>query len=77
MDPEFRRRIEKYDKIIYEYELKKYNDYCNILNFCNNYKPKNNIELLMKDFIKMQNKMIIEKLDSYGRSNLYLKTVYP
>jgi len=53
MDPEFRRRIEKYDKIIYEYELKKYNDYCNILNFCNNYKPKNNIELLMKDFIKM------------------------
>ena len=60
-DPEFRKRIEKYDKIINEDKLKRYNKYYETIKFCDKYKPKNNIERLIKG-LYIQNEIIIEKL---------------
>ena len=61
LDPDLQMRINKYDKIINEHKLKKYNDYYKTIKFCDNYKPKNNIERLIKG-LYIQNEMIMDKL---------------
>jgi len=63
-DPDFKKSIEKYDKIIDEYNLKhnkKINDK-NIIYFCDDFRPRNNLEGLLKGLF-IQNKIIIHQLN--------------
>ena len=59
LDPDLKKRIEKYDKIINEKE-QEYKNYCSVLKFVNEYEPANNVERIMKKFIFIQNQMLIE-----------------
>ena len=56
-DPEFKKRINKYEKIITDKE-QKYNNYCAILKIIYEYEPKNDIEKVMRRFIFLQNEML-------------------
>ena len=56
-DPEFKKRIETYDKII-EYEKMKYNNYCDILKKISEYTPNTDMEKIMRRFIFMQHEMV-------------------
>ena len=58
-DPDFKNRIEKYDKII-EYEKMKYKNYCDILNKISEYTPNTDMEKIMIRFIHMQHEMVKE-----------------
>jgi hypothetical protein len=59
LDPDLKKRIEKYNKIINEKE-QQYKNYCSVLKFINEYEPANNIERIMKKFIMVQNQMLVE-----------------
>ena len=63
-DPKFLKKIEKYDKIIDEYNyLKKKNiNDKNIIYFCDEFRPRNNLERLLKGLF-IQNKIIIHQLN--------------
>jgi len=63
-DPKFLKKIEKYDKIIDEYNYlkeKNINDK-NIIYFCDEFRPRNNLERLLKGLF-IQNKIIIHQLN--------------
>jgi hypothetical protein len=63
-DPKFLKKIEKYDKIIneYNYLLKKNINDKNIIYFCDEFRPRNNLERLLKGLF-IQNKIIIHQLN--------------
>ena len=63
-DPKFLKKIEKYEKIIDEYNyLKKKNiNDKNIIYFCDEFRPRNNLERLLKGLF-IQNKIIIHQLN--------------
>ena len=59
INPELKKRIETYDKII-EYEKMKYKNYCDILNKISAYEPNTDMEKIMRRFIFMQHDMVKE-----------------
>jgi hypothetical protein len=59
LDPDLKKRIEKYDKIINEKE-QEYKNYCDILKKISEYTPNTDMEKIMRRFIFMQNEMIKE-----------------
>jgi hypothetical protein len=59
INPELKKRIETYDKII-EYEKMKYKNYCDILKKISEYTPNTDMEKIMRRFIFMQHDMVKE-----------------
>ena len=57
MDSDLKKRIEKYDKIIEE-ENMKYKNYCHILKKILEHTPNTEMEKIMRRFIFMQHEMV-------------------
>ena len=53
------KNIAKYDKIINDSKKQKYNEMKKIFDLCDNYKPKQNVEILIYG-IYLQNKILIQ-----------------